>query len=95
MNKDLAALAIASLFFAGCASQPVDTSKLNYEAKTYLMQAQYDTEAADRQNVNTVRAHDELSAAAAAANAGDNAATLMHAQAADAEALKAIKAGKK
>ena len=85
------ALAFGLLFVAGCASQQIDTSKLDYEAKTALLQAQYDTDAADKKNVNTVAAHDELNAASDAAKTGDNAAVLKHAYAADAAALKAMK----
>ncbi len=94
MSFKLPALALGVLAIAGCASQPVDTSKISYEARTMLLQAQYDVAAADKKNVNTVAAHDELDAADAAIKTGDSGLVLAHANAADAAALKAIKKGK-
>ena len=88
------AAAIAASMAAGCAEQPVDTSKISYEASTYLTQAQYDIDAADRLNVNTVHAHDELSEAREAAARGDSDAVLKFSLAADKDALAAIKKGK-
>lgn len=86
--------AIAASMAAGCAEQPVDTSRVSYEAQTYLTQAQYDIDAADRLNVNTVRAHDEFSEAREAAARGDSDAALKFSVAADKDALAAIKKGK-
>lgn len=94
MRRKLPALSVGALLLAGCASQPVDTSKLNYEARTMLMQAQYDIQAADEKNVNTVAAHDQLDAAETAARNGDSDTVLKRAQAADVAALQAIKKGK-
>lgn len=94
MRRMVIAAATAACVAAGCAEQPVDMSKVSYEARTYLTQAQYDTNAADRANLNTVKAHDELSAADAAAAAGDSGGALKDAIAADAAALAAIKKGK-
>ncbi len=94
MNVKLSALGLGVCLIAGCAHQQVDTSKLNYEAKSMLLQAQYDVEAADRKNVNTVAAHEQLDAAEAAAQGGDSATVIKDANAADKAALLAIKKGK-
>jgi hypothetical protein len=95
MKRNLHAAALgAFLLVGGCASQSVDTSKLSYEAKTMLLQAEYDIKAADQKNVNTVAAYEELDAAEAAARTGDDASVVKHADAADAAALQAIKKGK-
>ena len=94
MKCSLPALTLGAVLVAACASHAVDTSKVSYETRSELIQAEYDNKAADQKNVNTVAAYDELHAAQSAAESGDNDTALKHAYAADAAALQAIKKAK-
>lgn len=91
--KKLCIALLASLWLAGCATQP-DISHLSLDAQNALLQAQADVKQAKDKKADTDAASAELDKANDAARNGDNAAVIEHANVADKAALAAIKKAK-